>query len=99
MQNAEEEPSLFDATLAYDDDSKQSTTDILSAWGPFFHKILIDIVEEEHVHKFLSDFFIVQDVEKVLEVQRRGCYCRHQFERLNWNMRMCIPEVVYSWQP
>ena len=65
MQNAEEEPSLFDATLAYDDDSKQSTTDILSAWGPFFHKILIDIVEEEHVHKFMSDFFIVQYVGKM----------------------------------
>ena len=38
MHNAEEEPRLFDAILAYDDD-------ILSAWGPFFHKILIDIVE------------------------------------------------------
>ena len=65
MHNAEEEPRLCYATLAYDDDSKQSTTDILSAWGPFFHKILIDIVEEEHVHKFLSDFFNVQDVGKM----------------------------------
>ena len=53
-----EEPRLFDAILAYDDD-------ILSAWGPFYHKILIDIVEEEHVHKFLSDFFNVQDVGKM----------------------------------
>jgi len=58
MHNAEEEPRLFDAILAYDDD-------ILSAWGPFYHKILIDIVEEEHVHKFLSDFFNVQDVGKM----------------------------------
>ena len=53
-----EEPRLFDAILAYDDD-------ILSAWGPFYHKILIDIVEEELVHKFLSDFFNVQDVGKI----------------------------------
>ena len=95
MHNAEEEPRLFDATIAYDDD-------ILSVWCPFFHKILIDIVEEEHVHKFLSDFFNVQDVgvnvEKVLEdmIQWRGCSCRHQYERLNWNMRMCIAEVLYS---
>ena len=64
MHNAEEEPRLFDATLAYDDDSKQSTTDIFSAWGPFFYKILIDIIEEEHVHKFLWDSINVQDVEK-----------------------------------
>ena len=62
MHNAEEEPRLFNT---YDDDSKQSTTDILSAWGPFFHKILIDIVEEDHVHKFLPDFFNVQHVEKM----------------------------------
>ena len=74
MHNAEEEPRLFDATLAYDDDSKQSTTDIFSAWGPFFHKILIDIIEEEHVHKLLWDSFNVQDVEKFLEdmIQCRG---------------------------
>ena len=65
MHNAEEEHRLFDATLAYGDDNKQSTRDILSARGPFFHKILIDIVEEEHVHKFLADFFIVQDVGKM----------------------------------
>ena len=58
MHNAEEEPRLFDAILAYADD-------ILSAWGPFYHKILIDIDEEEHVHKFLSDFFNVQDVGKM----------------------------------
>ena len=49
MHSAEEESRLFDANLAYDDDSKQSTTDI--------HETLIDIVEEEHVHKILSDFF------------------------------------------
>ena len=94
-----EEPRLFDAILAYDDD-------ILSAWGPFYHKILIDIVEEEHVHKFLSDFFNVQDVGKMWKssgrlntVLRKGWCFRRQYKRLNWNMRMCIAEVVYSWQP
>ena len=66
MHNAEEEPRLFDATLAYGDDNKQSTTDILSAWGPFFHKILIDIVEEEHV-RLLQCARCGGNVEKVLE--------------------------------
>ena len=62
MHNSEEEPRLFDA---YGDDNKQSSKDILSAWGPFFHKILIDIVEEDDVHKFLPDFFNVQHVGKL----------------------------------
>ena len=37
MHSAEEEPRLFDAIVAYDDD-------ILSAWGPFYQNILIDSV-------------------------------------------------------
>ena len=97
MHNAEEEPRLFDAILAYDDD-------ILSAWGPFYHKILIDIVEEEHVHK--SDFFNVQDVGKMWKKFWKTWYSAEkrmmlssQYKRLNWNLRMCITELLYSLQP